>query len=41
MTDKGWPQFMRVHPIVDWSYKNIWDFLIRLRIPYCSLYDDG
>ncbi|KAI8146595.1 hypothetical protein BJV82DRAFT_576138 [Fennellomyces sp. T-0311] len=41
MTDKGWPQFMRVHPIVDWSYKNIWDFLLRLRIPYCSLYDDG
>ncbi|KAG2217606.1 hypothetical protein INT45_001768 [Circinella minor] len=41
MTDKGWPQFMRVHPIVNWSYKNIWDFLIQLRIPYCSLYDDG
>ncbi|KAG0171416.1 FAD1 flavin adenine dinucleotide synthetase [Apophysomyces sp. BC1034] len=41
MTDKGWPEFMRVHPIIDWSYKNIWDFLVRLRIPYCSLYDKG
>ncbi|KAI8086443.1 uncharacterized protein BX664DRAFT_335811 [Halteromyces radiatus] len=41
MTDKGWPEFIRVHPIIDWSYKNIWDFLIKLRIPYCSLYDEG
>ncbi|KAI8966934.1 hypothetical protein BDF20DRAFT_350763 [Mycotypha africana] len=40
-TDKGWPDFMRVHPIIDWSYKNIWDFIFQLRIPYCSLYDEG
>ncbi|KAI9483341.1 MAG: hypothetical protein EXX96DRAFT_557832 [Benjaminiella poitrasii] len=40
-TDKGWPEFMRIHPVIDWSYKNIWNFLLQLGVPYCSLYDEG
>lgn len=25
VTDKGWPKFMRIQPILDWSYTEIWD----------------
>lgn len=40
-TDKDWPQFMRVSPLLSWSYDQIWDFLIQLDINYCPLYDQG
>lgn len=23
-TDQGWPAFMRVHPVIDWHYAEIW-----------------
>ena len=40
-TDRGWPNFMRIHPVIDWHYAEIWTFIRELGIPYCSLYDLG
>lgn len=30
-----------LNPIIDWSDKDIWDFIKAEGIPYCSLYDEG
>ncbi|KAJ5783204.1 hypothetical protein N7457_004978 [Penicillium paradoxum] len=40
-TDGGWPDFMRVHPVIDWHYAEIWAFIRHLDLRYCSLYDEG
>ncbi|KAI9833070.1 MAG: hypothetical protein M1838_005597, partial [Thelocarpon superellum] len=40
-TDHGWPSFMRIHPVIDWHYAEIWTFIRALKIPYCGLYDLG
>lgn len=41
MSSEGWPVFLRVYPLLEWSYKDIWYFLKKLELPYCSLYDIG
>lgn len=40
-TDRDWPSFMRINPILDWTYSQVWDFIRELKVPYCDLYNQG
>lgn len=40
-TDHGWPDFLRVHPVLEWHYVEVWDFLLTSKVKYCPLYDLG
>ena len=40
-SSQGWPDFMRIFPILDWDYQQVWQFLRVFNLPYCVLYDQG
>jgi phosphoadenosine phosphosulfate reductase len=35
------PGKMFVHPIIDWTAAQVWEFIRAHDLPYCSLYDEG
>lgn len=40
-TDSDWPSLVRVMPLLDWSYHEVWFLLIKSYFPICKLYRDG
>jgi len=40
-TDNGWPEFMRLNPILNIEYDQVWKYIEHFKIPYCSLYTQG
>ncbi|POW08927.1 hypothetical protein PSHT_01795 [Puccinia striiformis] len=40
-TDSDWPSIIRVHPILDWDYSDVWEFLQQLEVDWCKLYNSG
>ncbi|XP_076169670.1 FAD synthase isoform X2 [Ptiloglossa arizonensis] len=40
-TSEGWPNLVRVNPILNWTYDQVWKFLLKHNVPYCPLYDKG
>ena len=30
-----------LNPIIDWADRDVWDFIHKHHVPYCSLYDEG
>ena len=36
-TDRGWPAFMRIHPVIDWHYAEVWTVSLSLSTPRKNL----
>ena len=32
---------MFIHPIIDWTSEEVWEYIHQFNIPYCQLYDEG
>lgn len=32
---------MRINAMLEWNCDNVWEYLLKKKVPYCSLYDRG
>lgn len=37
----NYPSFVRINPLLEWGYSDVWRFLLEYGIEYCQLYDRG
>lgn len=35
------PSILRFSPILEWTHRDVWDFILASEVPYCCLYDKG
>jgi FAD synthetase len=40
-TDEGYPNIIRINPIIDWSYRGVWEYIDNHNLEVCSLYNMG
>ena len=40
-TSKGWPPLIRVSPIFNWSYPQVWQYIFDGDVPFCPVYAHG
>ena len=41
ISDSGYPEFIRLYPIFDFDYYDIWGLILLCKFPYPKLYDNG
>lgn len=41
LSSADWPRFVRINPILEWSYNDVWHFLRTTNAKYCHLYNQG
>lgn len=40
-TTNGYASIMRVSPLLDWNYNDIWNYIDENKVPVCKLYSNG
>ncbi|KAJ3442898.1 fad synthase [Anaeramoeba flamelloides] len=40
-TDDNWPEAIRISPIMQWNYSDVWGYIQKNQVKYCVLYDKG